>query len=101
MAYLPSEDSQLDPAILPIVEILMNEGIETFESCAGGYGHAFPVPTVRFFGDRSEGYRALAIVLRAGLPIDNLRRIWPVIDGEPTGPWWELTFHNLAQPAAL
>jgi hypothetical protein len=28
----------------------------------------------------------------AGLPVTELRRVWPILDGEPTGPWWELTF---------
>ena len=31
-------------------------GIETFESCPGGPGHAYAEPTVRFYGDRSEGF---------------------------------------------
>lgn len=89
-------DSPLDPGIAPTVLILAGAGIETFESCQGGPGHAFPEPTVRFHGDSSEGYRALAIALKAGLPVLGLRRTWPVIDGEPTGPWWELTFHTTA-----
>lgn len=66
--------------------------METFESCEGGIGHAFPEPTVRFHGDHSEGYRAVAAAMQAGLPVAELRRVWPVLDGELTGPSWELTF---------
>ena len=85
-------DPPLDPGIYPIVEVLRADQVETFESCEGGSGHAYPEPTVRFHGDHAEGYRALAVAMRAGLPVKELRRVWPVNDGEPTGPWWELTF---------
>lgn len=90
--YTPSEDAQLDAGISEIVCALRANGVETFESCQGGEGHTYAEPTVRFYGDRSEGLRALAAALRMELPVIDLRRVWPVIDGEPTGPWWELTF---------
>ncbi len=83
----------LDPKIRPIVELLRERGVETFESCEGGEGHAFYEPTVRFGGQRDEGFRALALVMQHGLPVSDLRRYWSVIDGEPTGPEWELTFY--------
>jgi len=35
---------------------------------------------------------ALAAALDGGLRVYNLRRVWRIEDGEPTGPWWELTF---------
>jgi hypothetical protein len=82
----------LDPGIEQAVLTLIDAGVETFESCEGGHGHAYPEPTVRFHGDTSEGFRALAAAMKAGLVVGELRRVWPVNDGEPTGPWWELTF---------
>lgn len=82
----------LDPGIAPIVLALRAAGVETFESCDGGEGHAYPEPTVRFHGDSSEGFRALAVALCVGFRVTALRRTWPVLEGEPTGPWWELTF---------
>lgn len=85
-------DPPLDRGICAAVHALNAAGIETFESCQGGPGHAFPDPTVRFQGGQSEGYAALAAAMRAGLPVAELRRVWPILDGEPTGPWWELTF---------
>jgi hypothetical protein len=85
-------DPPLDVGIRTAVEALSAKGIETFESCEGGQGHAYAEPTVRFHGDRSEGFRALATAMQAGLPVAELRRVWPINDGEPTGPWWELTF---------
>jgi hypothetical protein len=88
---VPSDDV-LDAGIADAVAILRNAGIETFESCEGGEGHAYPEPTIRFHGERPEGFRALAIALQHGLRVAELRRVWPICDGEPTGPWWELTF---------
>jgi hypothetical protein len=88
--------SGLDEGIVAAVRVLVAGGIETFESCQGGNGHAFPEPTVRFHGDSSQGYRALAVALQGGLSVLELRRVWPVIDFAPTGPWWELTFRQKA-----
>lgn len=85
-------NSPLDPAIRDAVVSLRRGGVETFESCQGGDGHAYPEPTVRFFGDQSEGFRALSVASRAGLRVASIRRTWPVIENEPTGPWWEMTF---------
>lgn len=85
-------DHIIDSGIARQVAILQAHGVETFESCQGGEGHAFSEATVRFHGDQSEGFRALSIAMKEGLPVDSLRRVWPLIDGEPTGPSWELTF---------
>jgi hypothetical protein len=87
-------DSPLDPGIAAAVEALQAAGVETFESCEGGEGHAYPEPTVRFHGGQAEGFRALSAAMVVGLPVAKLRRVWPVLDNEPTGPWWELTFTN-------
>ena len=85
-------DPPLDPGIRSAVLALRDAGIDTFESCEGGPGHAYPVATVRFRGNAAEGWKALAAAKNCGLPVAELRRVWPLIDGEPTGPWWELTF---------
>lgn len=85
-------DPPLDPGIVHAVQTLQELGVETFESCEGGAGHAYHEPTVRFHGHKSEGFRALAGAMSAGLPVSELRRVWPLLDDEPTGPWWELTF---------
>jgi hypothetical protein len=82
--------SPLDKGIESAVKILIAAGVETFESCEGGNGHAYLEPTVRFHGERSEGFKALAVALQHGLRVSTLRRIWPIRDGEPTGPWWEI-----------
>lgn len=82
----------LDTGIRYAVELLNKAGIETYESCEGGKGHSYPQPAVRFHGDKSEGFRALAVVLQHNLPVEALRRIWIVNDNEPTGPQWEIVF---------
>lgn len=84
-------DPPLDEGIRLFVECLNAAGVETFESCEGGAGHAYREPTVRFHGDRTEGYRAVSIALRGGFNVAALRRTWPLLEGELTGPWWELT----------
>jgi hypothetical protein len=89
---LPSP-GELDPGIRKGVEILQAAGIETFESCEGGAGHAFPEPTIRFYGGPVAGWRAVAVCPNHRLPISALRRTWYVLDAtEPTGPHWEVTF---------
>ena len=88
----------LDPGIRRAVIALRAGGIETFESCEGGDGHAYLEPTVRFHGERAEGFRAYSVAVANGLPVKALRRIWREIDGELSGPLWELTF---APTAAL
>jgi hypothetical protein len=93
-------DSPLDAGIRPFVVALRDGGVETFESCDGGEAHAYSEPTVRFHGDRSEGFRALAVAQRMNLPVLALRRTWPIVDAEPTGPWWEMTFSRLASGPA-
>ena len=84
--------NNLDSGIRDIVQLLVDNGVETFESCEGGEGHAFHEPTVRFHGSHAEGFRALAVALQYGLKVCELRRYYSIQDGEPTGPHWEMTF---------
>jgi hypothetical protein len=93
----PNEDwyDDLDPGIRLAVASLRAYGVETFESCEGGVGHGFPEPTVRFHGDHSEGWRALAVAVMLALPVWELRLTWRVLPRTtlPEGPVWEMTFH--------
>lgn len=85
-------DLPLDHWISYAVKVLRDAGIETYESCQGGPGHAGAEPFVRFHGERGEGFRAFAAARAYGLPVLDIRRFWAVNDGEPCGPHWELTF---------
>ena len=41
------ECCSIDPGVLPLVLMLNEAGFQTFNSCQGGPGHAFPRPTVQ------------------------------------------------------
>ncbi len=53
-----------------------------------------PEPTIRFYGNPWEGFRAYAAAMTHGLPVFSLRRVYDLNDGELHGPWWELTFRT-------
>lgn len=89
----------LDPGIQPMVEALVRHGVQTVESCEGGEGHAWPEPTIRFWGDAADGLHALAVALKYRFPVAELRRVWAVygsngapFTGELQKPVWELVF---------
>lgn len=82
----------LDAGIRRAVKILRECGVETFESCQGGPDHAYAEPTIRFYRARCEGWRALWAAQQYDLPVEALRRTWPLLDGEPVGPYWEIVF---------
>jgi hypothetical protein len=89
----PPVPGKIDPGIRVAVECLRAAGIETFESCEGGAGHAYTEPTVRFHGAPEAGWRAVAVCLANGLPLMALRRVWYMLDvNEPSGPHWEVVF---------
>jgi hypothetical protein len=84
-----------DRGISSAVRRLSDEGIETFESCEGGAGHAFAEPTIRFRGTPAAGWKAVEVCINYGLPVDSLRRVWSFsYQNEPTGPCWEITFRR-------
>ena len=86
----------LDAGIKPYVSILRECGIETFESCEGGDGHALFEPTICFHGDTSVGWKALAAAMQRGLPVLKLSYVWTMRDYLPDGPYWEMTFKQKA-----
>ncbi len=87
----------LDPGIKEPLQLLLDHGVETFESCQGGDGHCFAVPTIRFHGSKAEGFRVLGIALQHGLKVTDLRRYWAIEDGEPAGPHWEIVLKDNQQ----
>src|SRR5262245_20180880 len=94
-AFTPVVDLPLDPGIRRYVQILRAGGIETFESCQGGPGHACPEPIIRFHGNKGAGFRAFAIAVDYGLPVQDLRLSYPITDGWPSGPIWEMSFNRI------
>jgi len=86
----------IDLGIVRAVKTLVDSGVETFESCQGGEGHAFPEPTVRFGAGRpEEGWKGLSVCLTYGFPVRALRLYWTIEQGhQPTGPHWEIVFRR-------
>ncbi len=82
----------LDKGIKRFVEVLASERIETYESCEGGKGHSYPEPTICFYGQIGEGFRALAVAIENGLPVSELKQFWSIEDKQPVGPSWALVF---------
>lgn len=82
----------VDRGIRDRMRIMCAGGFETFESCQGGKGHAYPVPTICFHGNTSEGFRAIAWLRTHGIEPVDLRRYWSIEHGEPHGPHWQITF---------
>jgi len=91
----PPEYLHMDAGIRKTVQILVEGGIETLQSCQGGPGHCYPEPIVEFGGGYAAGYLALSIAITHGFRIDELRRVWSMQDGEPVGPHWAMTFRGL------
>lgn len=98
--FAPVVDMDLDAGIRRAVLILRSNGVETFESCEGGDGHAMPDPTVRFWGGTWAGYKAFAIAMEHGLPVLHLRYCFTAVNGHLETPCWELTFHPEVRDAA-
>lgn len=91
-------DLPIDPGVRAYVNALREGGIDTFESCEGGEGHACPEPIVRFNGPAdSEGFRAFAVAQERGLPVLHVRLAYGVQGGLLTGPYWEMTFRHKAR----
>ena len=90
--FEPVTDMPLDAGIRRYVLLLRAGGVETFESCQGGEGHAFAEPTVRFHGGSAQAYRAFAVAMENGLPVLHLKMSYSVDKGILTGPWWEIVF---------
>jgi hypothetical protein len=86
--------SGMDVGIREAVRIMIENGIETIQSCQGGPGHSYPEPTVEFCGGYGAGFRAFAIAREHGMAVKELRRTWVIEEGEPVGPHWTITFRE-------
>jgi hypothetical protein len=83
----------LDPGVRHYVLVLRSNGIETWQACQGGPGHAYLEPTVEFSGQQEAGPLAVADAIGHGLPIAELRREWSIRNGGIHGPIWTITFN--------
>jgi hypothetical protein len=74
--YDIDKDKNLDEQIKPIVELLRKYGFNTYESCQGGEGHAFPQPTIRFEGDEFDLIRAYELCEHFGYRPSEVSRVY-------------------------
>ena len=95
------EFEHMDAGIRETVKILVKNGIETTQSCQGGPGHCYPVPTIEFCGGYEAGFRAFAVAVTFGLKVGELRRVWWVQSGELVGPHWAMTFRPASSKTAV
>jgi hypothetical protein len=49
---------------------------------------------VRFGGQKGAAWEALTVAMNYGLPVDSIKRVWTIEDGEPVGPTWEMVFYK-------
>jgi len=96
--------SFIDAGILPAVEILNEQGFETFESCQGGEGHCYEDPTVRFFGSEFDLIRAYETCRAFGLNVFEAKRVFRKADVyvdnntpavKSVGETWDKPFNEL------
>ena len=94
--------SQVDEGIKKIVEILNKHGFDTWESCQGGQGHCFELPTVRFWGSEFDLIRAHRICENYSLNINQVSRIYRTVgistgdtDFCPKGTVWDVPFNEI------
>jgi hypothetical protein len=92
----------LDPGIRFAVRVLHAAGIETCQSCQGGEGHAYDVPTVEMVstGDDAQGFAALAVLQQYGLPVADVSIKWPILHGLPYERLWVVTFFETMEDRA-
>jgi hypothetical protein len=95
----------IDIGVVRAVKVLRDAGLETFEACEAGEGHAYAEPTVRFEGDDASRRRALEALAAHGLKAERLSRTWDcrelrhrypedLAPVEKVSPFWEVTFRS-------
>lgn len=89
-------DPPLDPSFERLLNTYLRRILKHLNRVRAEKGHACSEPTVRFHGNRSEMCKAVGVALSMGFWVKELKRVWPGIDGELTGPYWEMTPTSLA-----
>lgn len=94
----------LDPGIRFAVKVLHACGIETGQSCQGGGGHAYHVPTVDLWegsGSRSgAGFAALHALEQYGLDVARISLVWSVDRGLPFEHFWRIELRRAHEDRA-
>ena len=83
--------AELDSGIRFPVRLLHSHGIATGQSCEGGEGHAYFVPTIDL-PDAEPAFAAADYLCECGLPVMAVSRFWDYEGGLPLAPIWRITF---------
>lgn len=92
----------LDAGIRFPVRVLHAALFETQQSCQGGKGHAYELPTVdlRATGRDARGFGALHRLEEHGLSVFRLSIVWDVKDGLPYEKLWRIEFRETFEARA-
>lgn len=92
----------LDEGIREAVVVLNKYGFKTFESCEGGNGHCYDVPTVRFLGNEFALVRAYELCRIHRMNVCEAKRVYrktsvysDVTNGLAIGENWDRPFNEL------
>lgn len=88
--------ARIDTGIRFPVRVLHAAGLETCQSCEGGPGHDYPVPSIELptDGGDSTGFAAMAALATFGLDVSEVSLVWSVSRGLPGGCVWRLTLRR-------
>jgi len=92
----------LDDGIKDAVILLNKFGFKTFESCQGGKGHCYDVPTIRFFGDEFDLIRAYELCMLHSINVYEAKRVYrktsvylDATNGDNIGENWDKPYNEL------
>jgi hypothetical protein len=85
------QDHLIDLGIRFPLRVLHAAGVSTNQSCEGGNGHAYHVPTIDLDDEEGTGLVAVAALRRYGIEVSALSRLWLITDGMPSqAPIWRV-----------
>lgn len=93
--------AKIDIGIRPAVELLLEHGFNTFESCEGGHGHAFDLPTIKFWGDDFDCIRVFELCEQFNFNVYKAYRVYmktPIHDPstlKELGQNWEKPYNEI------
>jgi hypothetical protein len=82
----------IDPGIRFAVRLLHAHGIPTCQSCEGGEGHAYDVPSVDL--NEPRAFEAMSVLECAGIAVRDVSSIWAVVDGVPDERIWRIRLRD-------
>ena len=95
-----NEIEGLDEGIIDALTILYEHGFDTFESCQGGKGHCYELPTIRFEGTEFDLIRAWEILELYKYELLEAKRVYrktPLYDNsmQEKGLSWDKPFNEI------